>query len=101
MIRRANAGGCSLGKLPFSRESDGAFHAGAEVVAGASYSKKRRIHPLDVNPTVLHGLAFLGDFDDLASGCIGIGEGSIGNELFHTATRSSLSAPRSTILTGS
>ena len=54
--------------------------------------QKRCIHPLDINPTVLHGFDAIRNLDELARGGIGIGEGTSGHEFFHAATRSSLSA---------
>ena len=61
----------------------------------------RNIHPLGINPAGLHGFDAIRDLDDLARGDIGIGEGMICHELFHAATRSSLSSPRMTILSAS
>jgi hypothetical protein len=47
------------------------------------------IDALDIKPIILHGLDAVRDLDDLARGGIGIGEGTIGHEHLHAATRSS------------
>src|SRR6516225_8736781 len=86
---------------PQPAKRDGALDPGAEVVAAASYRKKRRIDALDINPTVLHGLNVVRDLDDLTRGGVRIGEGTFGHELFHAAIRSSLSSLRMTILSAS
>ena len=59
--------------------------ARAEIIAAAASRQERRVRPLDVNPAVLHGFDAVRDLDDLARGGIGIGEGTIGSELFHAA----------------
>jgi hypothetical protein len=82
-------------------QRDGALDPGPEVLAAAASRQKRRVHPLDVNPTVLHGFDAVLDLDELARGGIRIGEGTLGHELFHAAARSSFSAPPVTIFSAS
>jgi hypothetical protein len=58
------------------------FHAGT-VLGWRAFEliKERRVDLLDMNATVLNGLDAVGNLDDLARGCIGIGVGAGLDEL--------------------
>src|SRR5262249_4149194 len=101
--RRTSIGESHIGAAlvpPEPTKRDGTRDTGAEIFTAGASRQKRRVDPLDVDATVLHCLDAARDFDQLACGDIGTGEGARRDES-HAAILSSLSAPRMTTLSAS